>query len=98
MTNRVDLDELVDWILYEKSYTKHDLRTKLTKHSEQVELELLQSLNVGKIKNAEGASNMTRARTKRGAFLEGFRYARNNLQHQKADRLAALQAQTGDSE
>lgn len=40
-------------------------------------------LNVGKIKDAQKASKYCSAPDRRSAFLQGFRFARNNLQRQK---------------
>lgn len=42
----------------------------------------LQKLNVGKIKEAEKFSHFARG-NRQQAFMQGFRFARNNLQKQK---------------
>lgn len=45
--------------------------------------EKLKQINVGKIKDAEKASKWWFKKTEREAFMQGFRFARNNLQKQK---------------
>lgn len=50
-----------------------------------VKKDIFLGLNVGKIKDAENASHMCRTNNTQKAFMQGFRFARNNLQTQKSD-------------
>lgn len=50
-----------------------------------VKKDIFLGLNVGKIKDAENASKKCRTNNIQKAFMQGFRFARNNLQTQKSD-------------